>query len=270
MIVNSDKYIKFSIIIPTYNRGYCISDAINSVIEQSYKEFELIVVDDASQDNTLEVLRNFSVYDIKVIKNYRNQGCNASKNNGAFAAKGDYLIFLDSDDRLFNSTTLKQISHELRINGFPKIAMFSSVNFQNVKVHQEFDTGFVTYKDYLREKRHGEFLPLVNRLIFLNYNFPTEIVGGEGITWRFICKEFKSMYFSCTPSRLYNDISSDRLSYRSKSNSLRIMKVYIFQLRYLFWDYLVLYQMGLLRIALGLVYNFLHYLRFSIVDFFKR
>ena len=87
---------RVSIIIPTYNRAEFLTEALDSIMSQTYKDFELIVVDDGSSDNTKEVVKNFDG-EIKYL--YRkNQGVSAARNLGINEAKGDFLSFLDSDD----------------------------------------------------------------------------------------------------------------------------------------------------------------------------
>lgn len=87
----------FTIVIPSYNRGHIVGRAIESVLNQSYSDFEIIVVDDGSTDNTKEVVSQY--IDSRI--NYffqENSGVSVARNNGSKLAKGDYLVFLDSDD----------------------------------------------------------------------------------------------------------------------------------------------------------------------------
>jgi glycosyltransferase involved in cell wall biosynthesis len=85
-----------SIVIPTYNRASFLKEAIDSVLSQTYRNFELIVVDDGSTDDTPKL---FSSYDDKIrVITQANQGPSASRNRGIKAAKGDWIAFLDSDD----------------------------------------------------------------------------------------------------------------------------------------------------------------------------
>ncbi|SDB58239.1 Glycosyltransferase, GT2 family [Desulfonatronum thiosulfatophilum] len=93
----SNKFI--SIIIPTYNYSFCILDTIHSVLQQSYKEFELIVVDDGSKDDTRAIVSNIKDSRIRYIYQ-KNQGANVARNRGFHESSGGYLIFLDSDDVL--------------------------------------------------------------------------------------------------------------------------------------------------------------------------
>lgn len=88
------KYI--SIIIPTYNRSGFLREAIDSVLKQTWKDFELIIVDDGSTDNTQELLSNYTGK-ISLIST-EHKGPSAARNRGIQTAQGEYITFLDSDD----------------------------------------------------------------------------------------------------------------------------------------------------------------------------
>ena len=89
--------IKFSIVIPTYNRGSFIHKVIESLLNQTYKNFEILVVDDGSTDNTQEIVEQFS--DSRVTYLYKENGeRGAARNYGAQKSTGDYINFFDSDD----------------------------------------------------------------------------------------------------------------------------------------------------------------------------
>ena len=85
-----------SIIIPTFNRDYCLAESISSVLDQSFTHFELIVVDDGSTDKTLEVIKKFP--GIQTIHLQENRGVSFARNRGLEQAQGDWIAFLDSDD----------------------------------------------------------------------------------------------------------------------------------------------------------------------------
>jgi len=89
--------LHFSIVIPTYNRGLFIKKAIDSVLAQTYQNWELIVVDDGSTDNTKEIIASFDDKRIKYIYQ-ENAERSAARNRGIANATGDWICFLDSDD----------------------------------------------------------------------------------------------------------------------------------------------------------------------------
>ncbi len=87
---------RVSVIIPTFNRGYCLEESIRSVLDQSFTDFELIVVDDGSTDNTSELVGQFPA--VKLIRLEKNRGVSFARNRGMVEAQGDCIAFLDSDD----------------------------------------------------------------------------------------------------------------------------------------------------------------------------
>jgi len=89
---------KISVIIPTFNRAHLLSRAIKSVLTQTLIDFELIIVDDGSTDNTAEIINSFSDPRIKFLSLGKNFGGNYARNQGIKAACSDFVSFLDSDD----------------------------------------------------------------------------------------------------------------------------------------------------------------------------
>ena len=89
-----------SVIIPTYNRSDLVGRSVRSVLDQSYQDFEVIIVDDGSNDNTEEVIEKFQKQDarIKYIRHATNKGSAAARNTGIKTATGNYIAFQDSDD----------------------------------------------------------------------------------------------------------------------------------------------------------------------------
>ena len=99
-----------SIIMPSYNTAKFISDSINSVLSQTYSNWELIIVDDCSSDNTDEIVSPFlSDKRIKYLKNEKNSGAAVSRNYALREAKGKWIAFLDSDDLWEKDKLQKQI-----------------------------------------------------------------------------------------------------------------------------------------------------------------
>lgn len=100
-----------SIIMPSYNTANYIGESINSVINQTYKNWELIIVDDCSTDNTDEIVNKFLKDErIKYLKNEKNSGAAISRNKALREAKGRWIAFLDSDDLWVPEKLEKQIN----------------------------------------------------------------------------------------------------------------------------------------------------------------
>jgi len=113
--------IKFSVIIPAYNAGKTISRAIESVLAQSYPLYEIIVVDDASTDNTCEVVSGSYAGNVQLIQKLTNYGSSVARNTGMNAATGSYFAFLDADD-VWHKDKLMLVNTVLSAN--PGISLF--------------------------------------------------------------------------------------------------------------------------------------------------
>jgi glycosyltransferase involved in cell wall biosynthesis len=88
-----------SVVIPCYNQAHFLSEAIESVLSQSYPRFEIVVVDDGSTDNTSEVASSYPPEKVRLVRQ-ENKGLSAARNAGLAESKGEYVVFLDADDRL--------------------------------------------------------------------------------------------------------------------------------------------------------------------------
>ena len=102
--------MKFSIIIPIYNRSFFIDETLSSLLNQTYTDIEIICVDDYSTDNSLEKLKTYALKDdrIKIVRHQKNLGPHCARQTGVSNASGDYILFLDCDDTLeiFTCATL--------------------------------------------------------------------------------------------------------------------------------------------------------------------
>lgn len=100
-----------SVIIPVYNREHLVSQAIESVLAQTYQPVEIILINDGSKDNSLSILKEYERRFPSTIKvlDQENQGQIAARNNGINVAQGDYIAFLDSDDLWMEDKLIRQI-----------------------------------------------------------------------------------------------------------------------------------------------------------------
>ncbi|MBU0485003.1 MAG: glycosyltransferase [Proteobacteria bacterium] len=112
-----------SVILPTYNRAGSLVRAINSVLNQSFADFELIIVDDASIDGTADIVGEIKDKRLRYIKHDKQQGAGATRNTGIAAARGECIAFQDSDDEWVLSKLEEQVAV---LNSRPEIgAVFS-------------------------------------------------------------------------------------------------------------------------------------------------
>jgi glycosyltransferase involved in cell wall biosynthesis len=101
---------KVSVVIATYNRAPFLRPAIHSVLNQTFEDFELIVVDDGSQDNTAEVVNGFRDNRLRYIPHTVNKGGGAARNTGILNSAGEYIAFLDDDDAWLPEKLEKQVA----------------------------------------------------------------------------------------------------------------------------------------------------------------
>ena len=129
-----------SVIIPTYNRAHLIAKAISSVLDQTYHDFELIVVDDGSTDNTMEVINGFNDPRIRYIRHDKNKGAAAARNTGIKAAIGSYIAFQDSDDEWLPDKLEKQL--QAFNDASPKVGVVYSGVWRIVEGNKIIYTGY--------------------------------------------------------------------------------------------------------------------------------
>lgn len=120
---------KFSIIIPTYNRAAFLPKTIESVLAQTYTDWELIVVDDGSTDNTKDVVTQYSDSRIRYIYQDNAERC-VARNNGIAHASGEYVCFLDSDD-IYTEGYLSKLSEIIDANCSCPLFIVSSMIVEN-------------------------------------------------------------------------------------------------------------------------------------------
>lgn len=176
--------MKVSIVIPVYNVEKYICRCIDSVLDQSYKNFEVVVVDDQSPDRSIELVKSYQSEKITIISHKQNKGLSASRNTGVNHCSGDYLLFLDSDDYLQPNALEKGIS--IIQNHHSDIVSFKSKHIDDdgktwpVSWHEKFKgltSGDVSISD------HPNLVWDVaawNKLINLNFYRANNIEFDEG------------------------------------------------------------------------------------------
>ncbi len=189
-----------SIIVPAYNAGNTINRAIESVLQQTYRDWELIIVDDGSMDNTFSVVDGYKDERIRIIKQ-DHLGPGAARNRGINEANGDYIAFFDSDDLIrsdylqklydlietncadismcsYRKVPLKMIDYEIR-NGLLQ-AKTEYVNCESLSSEECCRCMF--YKDKVMPY---PFLKLFRKSVIGNARFPVDILLGEDLQFNF-------------------------------------------------------------------------------------
>jgi len=214
----------FSIITATYNRAHSIGNTIESVLAQDYQDWELIIIDDGSTDNTQAVVSKYTDPRIKYFYFAENRGCNAARNQGAKVARYKWLAAIDSDD-LLAKNALNIMRKTIQKYNFPFVRFVAKNLRGKYTVAESGYEGYISYIDLLRGKFPGEYLTLIHADLMRRHPFPEDICGGEGITWRLIAKELGKVLLIPQVTRIYDDESSDRLS-NVWRNIPRICEVY--------------------------------------------
>lgn len=122
-----------SVIIPTYNRANQIGNAIQSILNQTYLDFEIIVVDDNSLDNTKEIVMSLKDDRIRYIRHGENKGAPSARNTGIKAAKGEYIAFQDSDDEWLPTKLEKQMKAFENVSPQVGVVYSGCLRFENAK-----------------------------------------------------------------------------------------------------------------------------------------
>ena len=183
---------KISVIIPVYNTGSKLRECVDSILNQSYKDLEVILVDDCSRDDTFEIMEEYAEKDerVKVIKNTINRGAGFSRNRGLDIASGSYITFVDSDDYL-ELDTYEAVVDAIKNNDNPDIVRFSQNSFLEVgkiKVNLDFFTNnvFNKHRGVLYPKKEHRYVALETPGV-CNKVFKRELIGDtrfiEGKKW---------------------------------------------------------------------------------------
>jgi len=121
---------KISVIIPVYNGAKYVGEAIQSVLDQTYENFEIIVVNDASTDHSSDVIHSYNDPRIKIISHDVNRGSNVTRNTGVRASSGDNIAYLDQDD-LYHPEKLQAHVNLLEANPEVGFSYNSRFEFHN-------------------------------------------------------------------------------------------------------------------------------------------
>jgi teichuronic acid biosynthesis glycosyltransferase TuaG len=178
-----------SIIMPAYNSSRFIGEAIQSVLEQDYQLWELIIVDDGSTDDTSKIVYEFSVKDSRVcLYNQINSGPALARQNALLHARGRYIAFLDSDDKWIKNKLSSQLNFMAVNNVFFSYTSFRRINFYGLKVGSPIRIpDFLDYNKLLRQTAIATSTVLLDRSNLVPFRF-TITVADDFVLWLDILK----------------------------------------------------------------------------------
>ena len=153
----------FSLIVPVYNVEKYVETCILSITNQSFNDFELIIVDDGSKDSSMDIVRRILVDfpNVKIITQ-QNKGLSAARNVGIQEAKGSYLIFIDSDDYLNSNYDLENAALQIQKSNFPDIVFHEETRLFNKNV--------LHYENNIKKIRSKLTYDFINDVSILIYN----------------------------------------------------------------------------------------------------
>ena len=200
--------IKVSVIVPVYNVGKYLPECLNSLINQTLKEIEIICINDGSTDNSLEILNGYAQKDnrIKVI-NQENQGVSVARNVGIDLANGEYLMFLDGDDYLrcdaceiaYNS--IKKDNSDICMFGYTVQVDDEFIDGRELKVLRE----YADKKEQLNLYSFYSSIDKIYKTTFLkdlNIKFIENLQTAEDLVFS-SCVYFQKPMYSIIPESLY-------------------------------------------------------------------
>lgn len=206
-----------SVIIPTYQRSALMRRAIESVRRQTHRNLEILVIDDASADNTEDVVRGIIDVRIQYIRHPKNKGVSAARNTGIRAAGGDYVAFLDDDDEWREDKLEKQLA---AMEAYDAVLAGSLVNR---KYRKSYGKSEVTAKDLRKGNQFPPSTLLVKCSVIRDVWFDEDLRQGEDWdAYIRILQKYKIGYINA-PLLFLNDGSHQRAT--NAGRNLRIAEL---------------------------------------------
>lgn len=214
-----------SIIIPTYNREKTIFKSVESVINQTYKDIEIIIVDDNSTDRTEEIVKSFEDNRIKYIKLDRNLGACNARNIGINESRGEFIAFQDSDDIWKKNKLEKQIRFLEETNADIVACAFNFITKNSMEKKPSINIHEVNYIDIIRENFISTQTILGKRQCFEEYKFDIDMPRFQD--WELIirlCKKYNIFFQMDSLVDVY--LQNDSISKNNK-NAIKALNLII-------------------------------------------
>lgn len=209
-----------SILMAAYNSEKYISEAIESVLAQTYQNWELIICDDCSKDLTLEIIKVYSNKDsrIKVIRNKENSGQATARNNAFRISKGDYIAIMDSDDRINNKKIESQLNYLLNNTSIGFVGccsyMFNDTNGVYGEIHKK---EYPSALDVIRNNGFVCATIMIRREIFENVGcYTVSKLTRTGEDYNLICKIYDANFLGANIQEHLYEYRVDNSNYKRR------------------------------------------------------
>lgn len=169
---------KVSIIIPVYNAEKTIEKCVSSILKQTYKNYEVLLIDDGSSDNSLDVIQKYKKHENIKVLTQENHGVAYTRNRGIKEATGDYIMFIDNDDFIDSDYIEKHITAISKENSDIVMSGYRRINVENKVLHEEklrdtYWSRFIVTAPWAKVYRR-DFL-LKNNIEFLSYGIGEDV-----------------------------------------------------------------------------------------------
>jgi len=209
-----------SVIMPAYNAERTIKEAIESVLNQTYSDFELIVINDCSTDATKTIVERFVSSDsrVRLINNSVNSGVSVSRNTGISNAKGEYIAFLDSDDMWRKDKLEKQLDVMVSNNAILSYTASSFVDSNGKPYNYIMEAEEKTnLKTLLKKNLISCSSAMIKADVMKTIKMPNDKMHEDYFVWITVLREYKFAYGVNEPLLIYRLASNSKSSNRFKS-----------------------------------------------------
>ena len=238
---------KVSIIIPVYNAEKFIGKTIESVLNQTYKNWEILIFNDKSKDNSLKIIKKYSEKDkrIKFVDSKENVGVVAARNKLIEIATGEFIAFLDADDYWKQNKLEKQIKFMLKNNALISCTEYTRVTEDEKEINDIIIKEIITYEDMLKNNYLGCLTVIYNVNKLGKRYFKEREKNEDYVLWLEIVKETKIIFGLKENLAFYRVLNNSRSSNKIKAAKDRwdvyrkIERLSLFKSIYYFLQYVI-------------------------------
>jgi glycosyltransferase involved in cell wall biosynthesis len=209
---------KVTIIVPVYNVEKYLKKCLDSLINQTYKNLEIIVIDDGSTDSSGKICDEYSANDDRIIViHQKNSGCSVARNNGLDRVTGSYLTFVDSDDYLEENAIERFIEIAIKEKADMVIGEATTFFSQGISYLPKFDNEKLNteeLKEAILNDRIGSHVitKFYKRELWNNIRFPLDLIYEDFYIMPSICFNAQKIIYKCEPLYWYNRMNETSLT----------------------------------------------------------